>query len=117
MQYPDQAGRQVLKVAVARRAEVWEGGRDRNGLEAADVEYLVPNQANQRSIDATAKRMGLSSDQVMMNIDRYGNTTAATIPLCLFDWEDELQRGDELILTAFGGGFTWGSGHLTWAYD
>jgi 3-oxoacyl-[acyl-carrier-protein] synthase-3 len=117
MHYLDQAGRQVFKFAVTRMADVCEEVMDRNGLEAADVDYLVPHQANQRIIDATAKRMGLSSDQVMMNIDRYGNTTAATIPLCLFDWEDELQRGDELILTAFGGGFTWGAGHLTWAYD
>ncbi len=116
MHYLNQEGRQVFKFAVTRMADVCEEVMARNGLDAEDVDYLVPHQANQRIIDATAKRMGLSSDQVMMNIDRYGNTTAATIPLCLFDWEDELERGDELILTAFGGGFTWGAGHLTWAY-
>jgi 3-oxoacyl-[acyl-carrier-protein] synthase-3 len=98
-------------------ADVCEEIMDRNGLDAEDVDYLVPHQANQRIIDATAKRMGLSSEQVMINIDRYGNTTAATIPLCLYDWEPELERGDDLVLTAFGGGFTWGAGHLTWAYD
>ncbi|MFB6097647.1 MAG: beta-ketoacyl-ACP synthase III [Salinibacter sp.] len=117
MHYLNQEGRQVFKFAVTRMADVCEEVMDRNGLDAEDVDYLVPHQANQRIIDATAKRMGLSSDQVMLNIDRYGNTTAATIPLCLHDWEDELERGDDLIVTAFGGGFTWGAGHLTWAYD
>lgn len=116
MHYLNQEGRQVFKFAVTRMADVCEEVLDRNGLDAGDVDYLVPHQANQRIIDATAKRMGLSSEQVMLNIDRYGNTTAATIPLCLYDWEDELERGDELIVTAFGGGFTWGAGHLTWAY-
>ena len=90
---------------------------ERNDLTTDDVQYLVPHQANQRIIDATAKRMGLDEDKVMVNIDRYGNTTAATIPLCLYDWEDELSPGDGLILTAFGGGFTWGASYLTWAYD
>ena len=117
MHYLNQEGRQVFKFAVTRMADVCQEVMDRNDLAAQDIDYLVPHQANQRIIDATAKRMGLSSDQVMMNIDRYGNTTAATIPLCLFDWEEELERGDELIITAFGGGFTWGAGHLTWAYD
>ncbi len=116
MHYLNQEGRQVFKFAVTRMADVCEEVMNRNGLDAEDVDYLVPHQANQRIIDATAKRMGLSSGQVMLNIDRYGNTTAATIPLCLFDWEEELERGDELIVTAFGGGFTWGAGHLTWAY-
>jgi 3-oxoacyl-[acyl-carrier-protein] synthase-3 len=90
---------------------------ERNGLTTDDVQYLVPHQANKRIIDATAKRMGLADEKVMLNIDRYGNTTAATIPLCLFDWEQELERGDGLVLTAFGGGFTWGASYLTWAYD
>ena len=117
MHYLNQEGRQVFKFAVTRMADVCEEVLDRTGLEADDVDYLVPHQANQRIIDATAKRMGLSSDQVMVNIDRYGNTTAATIPLCLYDWENELERGDDLVVTAFGGGFTWGAGHLTWAYD
>lgn len=117
MHYIHQDGRQVFKYAVTRMADVCVEVMDRNGLEADDVEYLVPHQANRRIIDATAQRMGLSSDKVMVNIDRYGNTTAATIPLCLYDWEDELERGDELVLTAFGGGFTWGASYLTWAYD
>lgn len=117
MHYLHQEGRQVFKFAVTRMADVCVEVMERNGLDSEDVDYLVPHQANQRIIDATAERMGLSSDQVMINIDRYGNTTAATIPLCLFDWEEELERGDELILTAFGGGLTWGAGHLTWAYD
>jgi 3-oxoacyl-[acyl-carrier-protein] synthase-3 len=117
MHYLNQEGRQVFKFAVTRMADVCEEVLERTGLKAEDVDYLVPHQANQRIIDATASRMGLSSDQVMLNIDRYGNTTAATIPLCLYDWEEELERGDDLILTAFGGGFTWGAGHLTWAYD
>jgi 3-oxoacyl-[acyl-carrier-protein] synthase-3 len=90
---------------------------EQNGLTNDDVQYLVPHQANQRIIDATAKRMGLDDEKVMLNIDRYGNTTAATIPLCLYDWEEELERGDGLVLTAFGGGFTWGASYLTWAYD
>ena len=117
MHYLYQEGRQVFKFAVTRMADVCEEVMARSGLDAEAVDYLVPHQANQRIIDATAKRMGLSSDQVMLNIDRYGNTTAATIPLCLYDWEEDLERGDELIVTAFGGGFTWGAGHLTWAYD
>jgi len=117
MHYLKQEGRQVFKLAVTHMADVCEEVLERNGLDADDVDYLVPHQANERIIDATAKRMGLSSDQVMLNIDRYGNTTAATIPLCLYDWEEDLERGDELIVTAFGGGFTWGAGHLTWAYD
>ena len=117
MHYLYQEGRQVFKFAVTRMADVCEEVMARSGLDAETVDYLVPHQANQRIIDATAKRMGLSSDQVMLNIDRYGNTTAATIPLCLYDWEENLERGDELIVTAFGGGFTWGAGHLTWAYD
>lgn len=116
MHYLNQEGRQVFKFAVTRMADVCEEVMERNGLDAEDIDYLVPHQANQRIIDATAKRMGLTADQVMLNIDRYGNTTAATIPLCLFDWEEELERGDDLIVTAFGGGFTWGAGHLTWAY-
>ena len=86
----------------------------KNKLSAEDIAWLVPHQANSRIIEATANRMGVSMDQVMMNIDKYGNTTAATIPLCLYDWKDQLQKGDELILTAFGGGLTWGATWLTW---
>ena len=87
---------------------------EKNDLDADDVAWLVPHQANLRIIDATANRMGLSSDKVMINIDRYGNTTAGTIPLCLYDWKDQLKKGDNIILTAFGGGFTWGAVYLKW---
>ena len=117
MHFLNQEGRQVFKFAVTRMADVCMEVMERNDLTTDDVQYLVPHQANQRIIDATAKRMGLDEDKVMVNIDRYGNTTAATIPLCLYDWEDELSAGDGLILTAFGGGFTWGASYLTWAYD
>jgi 3-oxoacyl-[acyl-carrier-protein] synthase-3 len=117
MHYVHQDGRQVFKFAVTRMADVCVEVMERNDLTTDDVQYLVPHQANKRIIDATAKRMGLDDDKVMLNIDRYGNTTAATIPLCLFDWEQELERGDGLVLTAFGGGFTWGASYLTWAYD
>jgi 3-oxoacyl-[acyl-carrier-protein] synthase-3 len=94
-------------------AEVME----KNGLKGEDVAWLVPHQANKRIIDATANRMGITPDKVMMNIENYGNTTAATIPLCLWDYEKQLKKGDNLILAAFGGGFTWGSIYLKWAYD
>jgi 3-oxoacyl-[acyl-carrier-protein] synthase-3 len=117
MHYIHQDGRQVFKFAVTRMADVCVEVMERNGLTNDDVQYLVPHQANKRIIDATAKRMGLADEKVMLNIDRYGNTTAATIPLCLFDWEQDLERGDGLVLTAFGGGFTWGASYLTWAYD
>lgn len=117
MHYVHQDGRQVFKFAVTRMADVCVEVMERNGLTNDDVQYLVPHQANKRIIDATAQKMGLSNEKVMLNIDRYGNTTAATIPLCLCDWEQELERGDGLVLTAFGGGFTWGASYLTWAYD
>ena len=90
---------------------------ERNGLQPEDVAWLVPHQANLRIIDATQRRMGLPAEKVMINIQRYGNTTAATIPLCLRDWENQLRKGDNLILAAFGGGFTWGAVYLKWAYD
>ena len=89
---------------------------ERNNLTADDVAWLVPHQANLRIIDDTAKRMGLTKDKVMININKYGNTTAATIPLCLWDWENKLKKGDNIVLAAFGGGFTWGSVYLKWAY-
>ncbi|PSQ68691.1 MAG: 3-oxoacyl-ACP synthase [Bacteroidetes bacterium QH_1_61_8] len=117
MHYIHQDGRQVFKFAVTRMADVCVEVMEQNDLTNDDVQYLVPHQANKRIIDATANRMGLADEKVMLNIDRYGNTTAATIPLCLFDWEEELEVGDGLILTAFGGGFTWGASYLTWAYD
>ncbi len=89
---------------------------ERNNLEGEDVDWLVPHQANLRIIDATANRMGLTKDKVMINIEKYGNTTAATIPLCLWEWESKLKKGDQIVLAAFGGGFTWGSVFLRWAY-
>lgn len=117
LHYVHQEGRSVFKLAVEGMAQVAVEIMERNNLTAEDVRYLVPHQANLRIIDATARRMGLSADKVMVNIDRYGNTTAATIPLCLYDWEQQLRRGDNLILAAFGGGFTWGAAYLKWAYD
>jgi len=89
---------------------------ERNNLTANDIAWLVPHQANLRIIDATANRMGLDKDKVMINIQRYGNTTAATIPLCLWEWENKLHKGDNVILSAFGGGFTWGAVWVKWAY-
>jgi 3-oxoacyl-[acyl-carrier-protein] synthase-3 len=115
--YLHQDGRPVFKLAVTKMADISIEIMERNDLASEDVRYLVPHQANERIINATAHRMGLSEDKVMVNIDRYGNTTAATVPLCLHDWEHELRRGDNLILTTFGGGFTWGGGLLRWAYD
>ena len=112
-----QEGRSVFKIAVEAMADVTTEVMQRNGLTADDVRYLVPHQANARIIDATARRAGLSEDKVMQNIEHYGNTTAGTIPLCLYDWERELRRGDNLVLAAFGGGFTWGGAYLKWAYD
>lgn len=89
---------------------------EKNNLTGEDVTYLVPHQANKRIISATANRMGVGEEKVMINIQKYGNTTNATIPLCLWDWEKQLKKGDTLILAAFGGGFTWGSVYLKWAY-
>ena len=90
---------------------------EKNGLSADDLTWLVPHQANMRIIEAVARRMGISKDKVMINIEKYGNTTAATIPLCLWEKESQLKKGDNVILAAFGGGFTWGSIYLKWAYD
>ena len=109
-----QEGRTVFKKATVGMADVSKEIMDRNNLEADDVDWLVPHQANLRIIDATANRMGLDNDKVMINIDKYGNTTAATIPLCLYDWKDKLNQGDNLILAAFGGGYTWGATYLKW---
>ena len=89
----------------------------KNNLSSEDVDWLVPHQANLRIIDATANRMGLSKDKVMINIEKYGNTTAGTLPLCLWDYEKQLKKGDNIILSAFGGGFTWGAVYLKWAYN
>ena len=112
-----QEGRSVFKHAVKGMADVSAEIMERNNLTASDVRFLVPHQANLRIIDATARRMGIDADQVMINIQRYGNTTSGTIPLCLYDWEHTLRPGDGLVLAAFGGGFTWGASYLKWAYD
>ncbi len=117
LHYIQQDGRTVFKNAVKGMADVAAEIMERNKLEGDDVRYLVPHQANLRIIDATARRMGVTMDKVMLNIERYGNTTAGTIPLCLYDWESKLRKGDKLVLTAFGGGFTWGATYLKWAYD
>ena len=111
-----QEGQTVFKHAVKSMADVSSEIMERNQLQSEDVAWLVPHQANKRIIDATAKRMGVSEDKVMINIQRYGNTTNATIPLCLWEWESRLKKGDNIILAAFGGGFTWGSIYLKWAY-
>jgi 3-oxoacyl-[acyl-carrier-protein] synthase-3 len=111
-----QEGQAVFKFAVTNMADVAAEIMDRNHLTSDDVTWLVPHQANKRIIDATASRMGLGSDKVMINIQRYGNTTNGTIPLCLWEWESQLKKGDNIILAAFGGGFTWGSVYIKWAY-
>lgn len=111
-----QEGQAVFKFAVKGMADVSAEIMERNNLTANDIAWLVPHQANLRIIDATANRMGLDKDKVMINIQRYGNTTAATIPLCLWEWENKLHKGDNVILSAFGGGFTWGAVWLKWAY-
>lgn len=112
-----QDGQPVFKSAVVNMADVSAEIVERNGMTGDDVDWLVPHQANLRIIDATARRVGLTNDKVMINIQRYGNTTSGTIPLCLHDWEDRLRKGDHLVLSAFGGGFTWGSVLVRWAYD
>jgi 3-oxoacyl-[acyl-carrier-protein] synthase-3 len=112
-----QEGSTVFKFAVTNMADVSAEIMQKNGLTGDDIAWLVPHQANLRIINATANRMGIGSEKVMMNIEKYGNTTAATIPLCLWDYESQLKKGDNLVLAAFGGGFTWGSILLKWAYD
>jgi len=111
-----QDGQPVFKFAVTKMADVSAEIMERNNLKSEDVAWLVPHQANKRIIDATAKRMGVGEDKVMLNIQKYGNTTNATIPLCLWEWEKKLHKGDNIILAAFGGGFTWGSVWIKWAY-
>jgi len=115
--YVFQEGKTVFKFAVTNMAEVSHEIMKRNNLEAKDIDYLVAHQANKRIIDATAQRMGIGPDKVLMNIQRYGNTTNGTLPLLLWDFEKQLKKGDNLILSTFGGGFTWGSIYLKWAYD
>jgi 3-oxoacyl-[acyl-carrier-protein] synthase-3 len=111
-----QEGKVVFKFAVTNMADVAAEIMERHNLTADDIAWLVPHQANKRIIDATANRTGVSSDKVIVNIEKYGNTTNATLPLCLWEWEDKFKKGDNLILAAFGGGFTWGSIYLKWAY-
>ncbi len=115
--YIYQEGQAVFKFAVTKMADVSAEIMEKNNLKSEDIAYLVPHQANLRIIDATARRMGVGKDKVMVNIERYGNTTGATIPLCLWEWEPKLKKGDNLILAAFGGGFTWGAIWLKWAYN
>lgn len=117
MHYVHQEGKAVFKFAVTNMADVSAEIMNRNNLTSDDVDWLVPHQANLRIIDATANRMGLSKDKVMVNIQKYGNTTAGTLPLCLWDWESKLKKGDNIVLSAFGGGFTWGAIFLKWAYN
>jgi 3-oxoacyl-[acyl-carrier-protein] synthase-3 len=112
-----QEGQTVFKFAVKGMADVSAEIMEKNNLSGDDIAWLVPHQANKRIIDATANRMGVGTDKVMLNIEKYGNTTNGTIPLCLADWESQLKKGDNIILAAFGGGFTWGSIYLKWAYD
>lgn len=114
--YAYQEGQAVFKFAVKGMADVSAELLERNGLTGEDIAWLVPHQANLRIIDATANRMGLPKEKVMINIHRYGNTTAATIPLCLWEWESQLKKGDNIVLAAFGGGFTWGATWVKWAY-
>lgn len=115
--YLYQEGSSVFKFAVTNMADVSAEILERNQLTGDDIRFLVPHQANKRIIDATARRMGVGEEKVMMNIEKYGNTTGATIPLCLWDYENQLKKGDKLVLAAFGGGFTWGSMYIKWAYD
>ena len=117
MHYVKQEGKQVYKFAVTNMAEVSAEIMEKNKLTSDDVAWLVPHQANLRIIDATANRMGLPSEKVMINIQKYGNTTAGTLPLCLWDYENQLKKGDNIILSAFGGGFTWGAVYIKWAYN
>jgi len=112
--YAFQEGQTVFKFAVKGMADVSAELLEKNKLSGNDIAWLVPHQANLRIIDATANRMGLSKEKVMINIEKYGNTTAATIPLCLWEWEKQLKKGDNIVLAAFGGGFTWGATLVKW---
>jgi 3-oxoacyl-[acyl-carrier-protein] synthase III len=112
-----QEGAAVYKFAVTNMAEVAAQVAERNNLTPKTIDWLLPHQANKRIIDATASRVGISEEKVLMNIERYGNTTAGTIPLLLWDFEKKLKKGDNLLMAAFGGGFTWGSVYVKWAYN
>ncbi len=115
--YIYQEGQQVFKAAVAKMADVSVEIMERNGIAPDELNWLIPHQANMRIIEATARRMGIKKEQVMINIQRYGNTTAATLPLCLWEWEEKLNKGDNLIFATFGAGFTWGSIYVKWSYN
>ncbi|HCZ34320.1 MAG TPA: 3-oxoacyl-ACP synthase [Cytophagales bacterium] len=115
--YVYQAGSAVFKFAVTNMADISAQVAERNNLNADNITWLAPHQANKRIIDATAHRVGISDDKVMMNIERYGNTTAGTIPLLLWDYEKQLKKGDNILMAAFGGGFTWGAVYVKWAYN
>ncbi|MCB2197424.1 MAG: ketoacyl-ACP synthase III [Bacteroidetes bacterium] len=115
--YIYQEGQPVFKWAVSKMADVSVEMMQRHNIEPDDLNWLVPHQANMRIIEATANRMGIKKEQVMINIQKYGNTTAATLPLCLWEWEDQLKKGDNIILATFGAGFTWGSMYVKWGYD
>jgi 3-oxoacyl-[acyl-carrier-protein] synthase III len=117
MHYVYQEGQAVFKQAVYNMAEVSAEIMEKNKLSANDITWLVPHQANKRIIEATSQRMGIGSEKVMMNIERFGNTTSGTLPLLLWEYEKQLRKGDTLVLAAFGGGFTWGSMYIKWAYD
>lgn len=112
-----QEGQPVFKWAVSKMADISSDMMQRNNVDPDQLNWLVPHQANLRIIDAVARRMGIRKEQVMINIQKYGNTTAATLPLCLWEWENQLKKGDNLILTTFGAGFTWGAMYIKWAYD
>ena len=111
-----QEGQTVFKFAVTKMADVSAEIMEKNNLTGSDIAWLIPHQANKRIIDATARRMGLPDDKVTLNIERYGNTTNGTIPLCLWEWEKKFKKGDNIIIAAFGGGFTWGAIWVKWAY-
>lgn len=115
--YIYQEGQAVFKYAVSKMADVSIEMMKKHNISPDELDWLIPHQANLRIIEATARRMGISKDQVMINISKYGNTTSATIPLCIWEWEDQLKKGDKIILTAFGGGFTWGAIYLKWGYN
>jgi 3-oxoacyl-[acyl-carrier-protein] synthase III len=115
--YITQEGKTIFKSAVSGMANATEQIIIRNNLKPEEIKYLLPHQANKRIIDATAEKINLDKNKVLMNIEEYGNTTAATIPLLMYDYEKEFKQGDKLILAAFGAGLTWGAAYLTWAYN
>jgi 3-oxoacyl-[acyl-carrier-protein] synthase-3 len=115
--YIYQEGQPVFKAAVSNMADTAVEMMKRNSLTPENLAWLVPHQANMRIIEATGNRMGLPKEKIMVNIQRYGNTTSATIPLCLADWESQLKKGDNIIIATFGAGFTWGAAYIKWAYD